>query len=71
MSQEKFTSTGALQLPKGEEFEVVGKEDMPEVSGPWGDFSMTIVKSLKTGKLYSVPTGNAQMLYGICKKGGG
>lgn len=54
---------GTLGLPVGS-FEVVS-EGKPHHSGPWGSFSDLTVKETSTGKTFSIPTGNAQMIFGI------
>lgn len=49
-----------LGLPPGK-YKVIGKEDHPELSGPWGNFSMTTVEDINK-KQFSIPTGNAQVM---------
>lgn len=62
---QKFTVTqDGTMLPKGN-YEVLGKKTDQAHSGPWGTFSITTVKNLETGERHEIPTGNAQLIYGI------
>lgn len=59
----RFTTKGkVLGLEPNTEYEVVGKEHHPGVSGRWGTPSSTYVKNLKTGEVSIIPTGNGQAL---------
>lgn len=55
---------GTLGLPIGD-FEVIDEKPDTAHSGPWGSFSDLIVKDKKTGKKYSIPMGNAQLIFGV------
>jgi hypothetical protein len=54
---------GTLGLPVGT-FKVLSKGGDKNV-GPWGSFSDLEVQDVKTGKKYTIPTGNAQMIFGL------
>lgn len=62
---QKFTvKQEGTMLPKGN-YEVLSKKTDQAHSGPWGTFSITTVKNLETGERHEIPTGNAQLIYGI------
>jgi hypothetical protein len=57
----RFTvNNGELRLDNGE-YEIIDKVDKLT---PFGNFSNLIVKNLETGKTDSIPTGNAQLIFG-------
>lgn len=63
---ETFTNerAGTLGLPVGR-FEVISRSPPTKQSGPWGTFSDTKVRNIETGKEYTIPTGNAQVIFGL------
>jgi hypothetical protein len=64
-SQEIFHNgrEGTLGLPIGD-FEVVQELNGRAVAFKY--FSDTKVRDLNTGKEYLIPTGNAQLIFGVC-----
>ena len=64
MGKRFIVKNGELRLPNGD-YEVVNESKKGIKTIGHLVFSDTIVKNLQTNKKYSIPTGNAQLIFGI------